>query len=52
MVTGGIMFENIKITDFGIAKMAEAELAVVDGADEDALTQSATALGALPLHGT
>jgi serine/threonine-protein kinase len=48
MVAGGMAFEGIKITDFGIAKMAEAELAVVDGGDEDALTQSATALGALP----
>lgn len=48
MVAGGMAFQNIKITDFGIAKMAEAELAVVDGGDEEALTQSATALGALP----
>jgi serine/threonine protein kinase len=48
MVAGGMAFEAIKITDFGIAKMAEAELAVVDGGDEEALTQSATALGALP----
>lgn len=48
MVAGGLAFEGIKITDFGIAKMAEAELAVVDGGDEEALTQSATALGALP----
>ncbi len=48
MVAGGMAFDEIKITDFGIAKMAEAELAVVDGGDEEALTQSATALGALP----
>lgn len=48
MVAGGMAFEGIKITDFGIAKMAEVELAVVDGGDEEALTQSATALGALP----
>ena len=48
MVAGGMAFNGIKITDFGIAKMAEAELAVVDGGDEEALTQSATALGALP----
>ena len=36
MVGGRMAFENIKITDFGIAKMAEAELAVVDGGDEEA----------------
>ena len=48
MVAGGMAFHGIKITDFGIAKMAEVELAVVDGGDEDVLTQSATALGALP----
>ena len=47
MIEGGAAFTCIKITDFGIAKMAQAELAVVDGG-EDALTQSATALGALP----
>jgi len=47
MISGGMEFRGIKITDFGIAKMAEAELAVVDGGEE-ALTQSATALGALP----
>ncbi|MEJ1117082.1 serine/threonine-protein kinase [Phyllobacterium sp. CCNWLW109] len=48
MIAGGMSFHGVKITDFGIAKMAEVELAVVDGGDEEALTQSATALGALP----
>jgi len=48
MVQGAMGFAGIKITDFGIAKMAQEELKVVDGGDEDALTQSATALGALP----
>ncbi len=48
MVVGGRAFAGIKITDFGIAKMAQAELGeAVEGGDE-ALTQSATALGALP----
>jgi serine/threonine-protein kinase len=48
MVVGGQAFEGVKITDFGIAKMAEVELEVVGGGDGEALTQSATALGALP----
>lgn len=48
MVVGGKQFQGVKITDFGIAKMAEVELEVVGGGDVEALTQSATALGALP----
>jgi serine/threonine protein kinase len=49
MVVGGADFVELKITDFGIAKMAEAEMEnAVAGGDEEALTQSATALGALP----
>jgi serine/threonine protein kinase len=48
MVVGGPAFTDVKITDFGIAKMAEAELDQAVNGGEEALTQSATALGALP----
>lgn len=48
MVVGGETFQGVKITDFGIAKMAKVELEVVGGGDVELLTQSATALGALP----
>lgn len=48
MVVGGAAFTDVKITDFGIAKMAEAELDQAVNGGEEALTQSATALGALP----
>lgn len=48
MVVGGASFKDVKITDFGIAKMAEEELAeAVEGGDEG-LTASQTAIGALP----
>jgi serine/threonine-protein kinase len=47
MVVGGEKFLNLKITDFGIAKMAEEELAeAVKG--EESFSASQTALGALP----
>lgn len=46
IVVGGASFAGIKITDFGIAKMAEAEIErAAEGGD---LTASETALGALP----
>jgi len=45
MVTGGFELNEIKITDFGIAKMAEDEL--VEAA-KDQTFQSLTAIGALP----
>lgn len=45
MVTGGFHLNEIKITDFGIAKMAEDEL--VEAA-KDHTFQSLTAIGALP----
>lgn len=48
MVVGGRHFFDVKITDFGIAKLAEAEIGeAVEGGGES-LTASATALGALP----
>jgi serine/threonine-protein kinase len=49
MVSPGFDFESIKITDFGIAKMAEEEIeAAVEGGDAQTLTNSSTAIGALP----
>jgi len=48
MVADGIRMRSFKITDFGIAKMAEAELdEAVEGGDQS-LTASQTAIGALP----
>lgn len=47
MAVEGDRLHDVKITDFGIAKMAEEELAVVEGG-ESSLTASNTALGALP----
>lgn len=46
IVVDGPAFQGIKITDFGIAKMAEAE--IERAAEEGDLTSSETALGALP----
>ncbi|MGZ8285514.1 MAG: protein kinase domain-containing protein [Allosphingosinicella sp.] len=48
MVAGGIELREFKVTDFGIAKMAEAELDVAVEGGEESLTASQTALGALP----
>lgn len=49
MIGGGPRFREIKITDFGIAKMAEQEIAeAVEGGDEKSLNASMTAMGALP----
>jgi eukaryotic-like serine/threonine-protein kinase len=47
MVVDGELFNEVKITDFGIAKMAEEELIAVEGG-ESSLTASNTAIGALP----
>jgi serine/threonine-protein kinase len=48
IAVGGAILEDLKITDFGIAKMAEEVIAqAVEGGDES-LTASATAIGALP----
>ncbi len=48
MVLGGQTFSDVKITDFGIAKLAEDEIEQAVAGGGDALTASATALGALP----
>lgn len=49
MVVGGVSLEAVKITDFGIAKMAEEELAKwAEGEDKTAGTSSKTVMGAVP----
>lgn len=48
MVVGGSEFTDFKITDFGIAKMAEQEMELAVDGGPDGLTTSQTALGALP----
>lgn len=48
MIGGGLRFEEIKVTDFGIAKMAEEELDEAVEGGEQSLTASQTAIGALP----
>jgi len=48
MVVGGQHFKGFKITDFGIAKMAQEEISDAVAGDEEGLTNSQTALGALP----
>lgn len=48
MVVGGPLFTSLKITDFGIAKMAEKEIGDAVESGNAGLTASQTALGALP----
>ncbi len=48
MVEGVEAMTGIKITDFGIAKMAEEELAEAIAGGDESLTASQTAIGALP----
>jgi serine/threonine-protein kinase len=48
MLTGGFAVETLKITDFGIAKMAEGELVGVVEKGTDSITASQTVVGALP----
>jgi eukaryotic-like serine/threonine-protein kinase len=48
MAVGGERLEEIKITDFGIAKMAEEELVEAWQGGDDSITASQTAIGALP----
>jgi len=48
MGTGGFDVTEIKITDFGIAKMAEDELVEAAEGSNGTLTTNATAVGALP----
>lgn len=48
MVVGGQNFAGFKITDFGIAKMAQEEIEDAAAGIEEGNTTSQTALGALP----
>jgi len=51
MITGTVQMSEIKLTDFGIAKLAESELEVEMERfehDENTLTSSSTLLGAVP----
>lgn len=48
MIAGGIDFQGIKVTDFGVAKMAEAELNEAIAGGEVTITHSSTAIGAAP----
>jgi serine/threonine-protein kinase len=48
MIVGGDYFRGVKITDFGIAKMAEEEIGEAIEGGEESLSASRTALGAIP----
>lgn len=48
MVVGGYSLTEIKVTDFGIAKMADEELAEAAEGGNSTMTTSQTAVGALP----
>ena len=48
MVVGGFSLNELKITDFGIAKMADEELAEAVEGGSDSMTASQTLVGALP----
>lgn len=48
MVSGGFLLNEIKVTDFGIAKMADEELAEAAENNGATLALSLTAMGALP----
>ena len=47
MVGGGLEFKGLKITDFGIAKMAEEEVNEAVSGGEDTTRRSTTVMGAL-----
>lgn len=48
MIAGGTRFDEFKITDFGVAKMAAAEISDAVAGGQESVTGSSTALGALP----
>ena len=48
MVVGSAKLDQVKITDFGIAKMAEEELVEAAEGGESSITGSKTMVGALP----
>lgn len=48
LVSGGMNLDEIKITDFGIAKLAEEEINEAVEGGEDSISGSKTVVGALP----
>jgi len=48
MVVGGYQIDEIKITDFGIAKMADQEIVEAVEGGEESISASSTVVGALP----
>lgn len=48
MIVGGTALGTVKITDFGIAKMAEAEIGQIADVAKGGSTSSKTVLGAIP----
>lgn len=48
MIAGGFQLNEIKVTDFGIAKMASDELTEAAAGGNESLSMSLTAVGALP----
>lgn len=48
MVVGGYSLDELKVTDFGIAKMAEEELDAAVAGGETTMSASQTVVGALP----
>lgn len=48
MISGGFQLNSIKITDFGIAKMAHEEIAEAAEGGEETISTSQTVVGALP----
>lgn len=48
MVTGGFQIDKMKITDFGIAKMADEEIVEAVEGGNDSISASSTVVGALP----
>jgi serine/threonine protein kinase len=48
MVAPDLTFSFVKITDFGISKMAQEEIALAQEGGDDSITGSSTMVGALP----
>lgn len=48
MVAGGYCLDEVKVTDFGIAKLAQDEIEEAVAGGENSLSMSQTAVGALP----
>jgi len=48
MVSGQFNLDEVKITDFGVSKLAESEIEGIDFENEDSINASATAVGAIP----